>query len=103
MSLEQFSTPDLSAIARGLDELEQSFSDAHRGGSSTNMDDTGVYPVAQYGFLDSHVTRFFLVTSLAESPGSLGSLVSTTSKCLPSTPDGKLIWRQRQQTRKLAE
>jgi ataxin-3 len=46
MALEQFSAPDLSAIARGLDELEQSYDEGHRG-RSTNMDDTGVYPTTQ--------------------------------------------------------
>ena len=50
---QQFSAPDLSAIARGLDELEQSYDEDHRGRSSSNMDDTGVYPVARHGLLDS--------------------------------------------------
>lgn len=57
------------------------------------MDDTGVYSVAQYVLLDSHITRFFLVAGLTESPGSLRSLVSTTPKCLPSVADGMSIWR----------
>ncbi|KAF9653252.1 Josephin-domain-containing protein, partial [Thelephora ganbajun] len=38
-----FSAPDLSAIARGLDELEQSYHEDRRRGSSTNMDDTGFF------------------------------------------------------------
>ena len=57
------------------------------------MDDTGVYRVSYYSLLDSHVTRFFFITGLTESPGSFGSLVSTTYKCLPSVADGKSMWR----------
>lgn len=59
------------------------------------MDDTGVYSVAQYVLLSLHVTRFFFVAGLTEGPGSLRSLVSTTSKCLPYVADGMSIWRQR--------
>jgi Ataxin-3 len=36
----QFTAPDLSAIARSLDVLEQSYDNDNSGGS-TNMDDTG--------------------------------------------------------------
>lgn len=39
----QYTAPDLSEIAKTLDALEESYDDQNTGGSSTNMDDTGVY------------------------------------------------------------
>ncbi|KAF9784337.1 Josephin-domain-containing protein [Thelephora terrestris] len=38
-----FSVPDLSTIARGLDELEESYNEGRRGRRSSNMDDTGFF------------------------------------------------------------
>ncbi|KAI0369654.1 Josephin-domain-containing protein [Pilatotrama ljubarskyi] len=40
-----FSAPDLSEIARRLDETEHGFLDEHSGATSTNMDDTGFFSV----------------------------------------------------------
>ena len=100
--LEQFSPQDLSAIARGLDELEQSYDEHHRG-RSTNMDDTGVHPVAKHDLQNSRITRFLLIAGLTESPGSLESLVGAASKHTPSAADGMSIWRLIRQTRKLAK
>ena len=101
-ALKQFSPQDLSAIARGLDELERSYDDNHRG-RSTNMDDTGVYPTTRYSLLDLCTPRFLLDTGPTKSPGSLESLVGTASKRTPSAADGTSIRRLRQQTRKLAK
>ncbi|KAF8893769.1 Josephin-domain-containing protein [Infundibulicybe gibba] len=40
-----FTAPDLSDIARGLDDLEESYDDSNSGGTSTNMDDTGFFSI----------------------------------------------------------
>ncbi|KAJ7287502.1 Josephin-domain-containing protein [Mycena rebaudengoi] len=40
-----FTAPDLSEIARGLDELEESYDDANTGTKSGNMDDSGFFSV----------------------------------------------------------
>lgn len=103
MTLLQFSVPDLSTIARGLDELEQSFTEGRRGRRSGNMDDTGVYPTAQRGLWALRVTRLLFITGTTESPGSLESLVGAAAKCLFSAADGTSIRRLRKQTCKLAK
>lgn len=41
--MSQFTAPDLSAIARELDQLEESYDDDNSGRESTNMDDTGTF------------------------------------------------------------
>ena len=92
MALEQFSPQDLSAIARGLDDLERSYDEGHRG-RSTNMDDTGVYPATLRDLWGSHINRFLLATGLTESSGGLESLVGTASKRTPSAADGTSIRR----------
>ncbi|CAA7261606.1 unnamed protein product [Cyclocybe aegerita] len=40
-----FTAPDLSDIARNLDDLEESYDDDNNGNTSTNMDDTGFFSV----------------------------------------------------------
>ncbi|OBZ70584.1 putative ataxin-3-like protein [Grifola frondosa] len=40
-----FTAPDLSAIAHSLDALEHTYDEDTRGGTSTNMDDTGFFSV----------------------------------------------------------
>ena len=73
-TLWQFSVPDLSAIARSLDELEQSYTDG-RQGRSGNMDDTGAHPTAWHDQRNLQVTRLFLAAGTTESPGIFESFV----------------------------
>ncbi|KAI0341867.1 Josephin-domain-containing protein [Trametopsis cervina] len=42
---EYFTAPDLAAIAKELDQLEEGYDDANFGESSTNMDDTGFFSI----------------------------------------------------------
>ena len=99
----QFSVPDLSAIARGLDELEQSYTGDRRGSRSGNMDDTGVYSMGHHDPRNLQVARILFVTGATESPGSLESLVGVATKCFFSAADGASIWRLCHQTGKLAK
>lgn len=102
-ALGQFSTTDLSAIARGLDELEQSVDEDRRGRSSQNMDDTGTYLATRLDPLCSNFTRFLFTTGLTKISRSLQPLVGAVSKYPASAADGSSIWRLRNQTRKLAK
>lgn len=99
----QFSVPDLSAIARGLDELEQSYTEDRRGRRSGNMDDTGMYSTSYRDSQNLQAIRLLLVTGTTESPGSLESLVGVATKFLFSATDGTSIWRLCNQTRQLAK
>jgi hypothetical protein len=44
----QFTVPDLSAIARNLDEIELSYNEDRRRRRSGNMDDTGGYRTSSH-------------------------------------------------------
>lgn len=70
LTLVQFTAPDLSAIASSLDTMEQSYDDNNRG-TSTNMDDTGMfsYVVAKPC---SKLLRFFFCSGIRECITCLG-------------------------------
>ena len=78
----QFSVPDLSSIARSLDDLERVYNEDQRGRGSGNMDDTGMYPMTRDDLLGLPFPRFLLVAGFAESPWSLGSRVCVTAEFL---------------------
>ena len=74
----QFSAPDLSRIAEGLDEDErQQLDESERATGSTNMNDTGAYFIlsSTQAVTNETYRRLFLRPSTPESPRHLRSNV----------------------------
>jgi hypothetical protein len=76
----QFTAPDLSTIAHGIDALEETYAGANPSRGSDNMDDTGTPHFLVTNLMNDGLSqRLLLCSSARESAGRVGSYVSFPS------------------------